>query len=203
MMVLAACGGDAPADPTAAPDTAVEPTATEEVTDDTQETDATDADADGGDAGFTATVSGSVEETIASNGFFQCDNSGAVVDLPPAFDIFSDISASASLIQIRVPADIEDGTTLPLIGSNETSDIVPEGRGLIDYSSPDTTDESWGMGSGEITFDAVPSAAGEQITGSFTAELTLTFGDAPQPVTVTGTFDITAEDFAFADCPES
>ena len=186
--VLTACGGETVED--------VVPTLASEV----QPGDSADTDTrtDSGsnttsaETGFTATVNGAVDVEVSGSGYFVCSDELQMLGGPAYLEIQNGISASDPAVMIRVRLGTEPGT-YPLVGSDEMMS-PPEGEGLIEFDAG-ADGEDWGVGTGEITFEAVPDNAGEAVTGSFSAELTS--DDAEGTVSVSGEFDFSAPSYAF------
>ena len=172
LFLLAACGGDSA------------PPAPEATTPATQATTApannTEANTASG-TGFSATVTEAVETELNGGGYFMCDDDSAEVN----------IGANGGLsnnILITLPRDAAAGTYE--IGTGNTSATYVGAsvmEALYDRNSQ-----------GSVTLNAVPSAAGEQTTGTF--EFTVESAREDTTITITGSFDFAAGNIAFANC---
>lgn len=132
-------------------------------------------------AGFSASITGAVETELNGGGYFMCD--AEVNELT--------IGANGGLsnnILITLPRDATAGTH-EIGAGNISATYVGESVMSALYDSNST---------GSITLNAVPSAVGEQAAGNF--EFTVNSARDDQAITVTGTFDFTAGNNAFANC---
>lgn len=140
----------------------------------------------GGDAGFTATITGAVETELEGPGYFQCDLDGEEYNIGPT-------GSFSNNVLIQIAGDTEPGTYDLVTGS--MGQLYPTamymGENLqTDYYEQDVT--------GTIALDAVPQETGDRIAGSF--ELTAA-NEAGESVTVKGQFDFLAEgQRAFYNC---
>lgn len=140
----------------------------------------------GGDAGFTATVTGAVETELEGKGYFQCDLDGEEYNIGPS-------SSFTNNVLIQIAGDTEPGTYDLVSGSmgQRYPTAMYTGEDLqTDYYEQDVT--------GTITLNAVPRDTGDRVAGSFEVTADNEAGDS---VTVTGQFDFLAEgQRAFHNC---
>jgi hypothetical protein len=187
LLLLSACGGDTAEESAPTPFPESDVTDAEPTADNTSSSTSTD-----GEAGFTATVSGTVEMDVNGSGYFICSDELRSLGGPVYLEIQSDITASDPGVMIRFPLGTEPGT-YPLIGSDEAMSPA-EGQGMISFDGG-RDGEDWRVGTGELTLETIPSANGEPIIGSFRAQLTS--NDTEGTINLSGEFNFNAASFAF------
>jgi len=173
VLLLAACGTTDPVTlptlaPTVPPDNGVAPT--QETIEDPGNGDNTDDDitlGEGGDGLFSATLTGALEQTLAGSGDFSCEGDQHVLGVTMGVDVLT----------FTMPADTATGEYTVEGGASTISSYLEVGGTAY-------TDDVFGV----ITFDAVPSAAGEPVSGSFDMNY-IAGGDT---INAVGNFDLLA-----------
>lgn len=142
---------------------------------DTADGEAAAAAGDAPDAFITGTASGAVETDFALNGVFKCQDDG--IGEP---DMTAEIIGTGGGQQIAITLPYDEGGvgSFELLGSDDAR--YTPGAMEIRYRGPERV--TYRSGSGELTITEWPEAAGDTVTGSFTA----TLEEDGQTVTVAG-----------------
>lgn len=183
-LLLAACGTDQPAATAdTVPDTPTpateDATPTPELPDNPLPMD----DLDDVSA-FTASVGGAVTATVSGDGYFMCDDDVGELTIAPSGG-FSDT------ILILLPRDAETGNYTFAEDANMGTGV------RVQYLGADFT-ESYETGVvGTLMLEALPTAPGETVRGSFEFQADNSDGET---ITVNGSFDFEVGENAFANC---
>ncbi len=173
MLMLAACGTADPVTlPTLAPTVPSDDGAapTQETIEDPGNGDTSDDDVtlgEGSDGLFTATLTGALEQTLAGSGDFSCEEDQHVLGVTMGVDVLT----------FTMPADTTTGEYTVERDASTISSYLEVGGTVY-------TDDVFGV----ITFEAVPSAAGEPVSGSFD----MNYIAGGETINAVGNFDLLA-----------